>query len=135
MKAKEYYEKYCGDLVAEWRLYPLEGETLSLTVLITEFIKETVEIMRIRKCVKLDATQAVVLEQNDKWNAIVRIFDKKAEESPLKRDGFLHYAEKNLPQLFPDKPIPKEYPLPQPKKETPQEQPKKEKEFKNAKFV
>ena len=136
MKAKEYYEKYGVDLLTEEHHADLEGETKVLTRLLIAFIEETMAILRTRRCERLDATQAVVVEQNDKWNAIIRIFEKGNAASPLTRDGFLHYAEKTLPQLFPDKPIPKEYPQPQLKKEKePPTETLNKKEYKNVKFV
>lgn len=87
MKAKEYYQQY-GEAVAKEVMDG--GDTSALTKLVHAMVDESLRIMEERKCVKEEAVMAVFKEQNQKWNAMVRMFEKDGFHD-MKRDGFMNY--------------------------------------------
>ena len=92
MKAKDYFEKY------EERI--LDGDTQDISDLFIEMTKESQEIMKLRNCKSNSAAAGVVREMNDKWNAIVAMFEKKYHGlSPLRRDGFKNYFLREIPEM------------------------------------
>lgn len=92
MKAKDYFEKY------EERI--LNGDTQDISDLFIEMTKESQEIIKRRNCKSNSAAAGVVREMNDKWNAIVAMFEKKYHGlSPLRRDGFKNYFLREIPEM------------------------------------
>lgn len=81
MKAKEYYAKY-GEL-----LMNPETDKEALANLLTDFCKETDEVLKRRKAHTNKAALAVIDEFNDKWNAICEMFPTPT----LKRNGYLAF--------------------------------------------
>lgn len=92
-KAKEYYELYKVALMNE------ERATQALSNLIKEFNDEVVELQKIRH-VKFDrGLMPILKETNQKWNAIVQLFEKEYGASPIKPDGFKIFWLNNMPEL------------------------------------
>lgn len=92
MKAKEYFEKYHEGLYEEYQT----GERKHLSNLLTEMLREATDILEKRK-VKFDrGLMGVIKEQNDKWNAIVNLLEKKYGVLILKRDGFKKWMKYEL---------------------------------------
>lgn len=97
MKAKEYYEKYNHLIPVLPDVAKLEEVLLSI---FHDFEKEQTEIIAKRHAQRDDAAVAIIREQNQKWNALVRIFEENHEgRSPIKRDGFKHVWERRVPAL------------------------------------
>lgn len=116
MKAIEYYEKYHSRFFKPKTIHymdktgntpmmnsfqtvePEAREAISsaLADLILEFSKEVETICKMRNCRYDDGVQAVLKEQNQKWNALSNLFEKNLGVSPLKRDGFTHFWSKCL---------------------------------------
>jgi ribosomal protein L10 len=67
--------------------------------ILDDFSQEVTDLFEIRHIVSRDAIISVLREQNQKWNALVRLFEKKHGTSPLKRDGFKFVCEEKLPEL------------------------------------
>jgi hypothetical protein len=58
------------------------------------------ELLKIRKAVRSEATVAVILEQNQKWNAVRRIFrEKTGQECPMAMDGFKKGWVSMMPEI------------------------------------
>ena len=80
MKAKEYFVKYADNIKSSDR-------TISSTAIgemLTEMLKEVQEIAKIRHC-SLDIGMISILkEQNQKYNAVVNMFNPPV----LVKDGF-----------------------------------------------
>lgn len=59
--------------------------------IVCEFAKEVADIAKTRNVKALRVNDAIIKEQNDKWNAVCRLFEKKYGKgrSPLKHNGFL----------------------------------------------
>ena len=78
MKAKEYYELYKFDLMSEKDDKVLKA----ISDLVHDFNKEVTELREIRH-VKFDRGMIPILkEMNQKWNAIVRLFQKEYGATP-----------------------------------------------------
>ena len=61
---------------------------------------EVQNLLKVRH-VKTDAgTFPIFKEMNQKWNAIVRLFEKKYGTTPIIKDGFQTYWVHKLPQLM-----------------------------------
>ena len=99
MKAKDYYAKYGAELTAEWEIEP--RSTTGLTKLLIDLYQECIDINKLRHGQTKGALQAIAREQNEKWNAIIRLFEKEGNISPLRWNGFMEYVIKTVPDLFP----------------------------------
>lgn len=67
--------------------------------LINELWDEVKELQKIRH-VKFDrGLIAILRQQNDKYKAIVRLFEKDMKLSPIREDGFEFICEKTLPGI------------------------------------
>ena len=92
-KAKEYYELYKVDLMDQ------ERANQALYDLIKDLNDEVMELQKIRH-VKFDRGLIPILKKtNQKWNAIVRLFEKEFGTSPVKPDGFKRFWIHEMPQL------------------------------------
>ncbi len=87
MKAVDYYNKYFS--VIEEVNTNDEGLKVARNIY-SEFCDEAVSIIKARRCKTDEAIIAVFKEQNQKWNALVKIFDDKNHNSniSLVRNGF-----------------------------------------------
>ena len=96
MKAKEYYEKYKTGLASA------DNETYlpAARGIIVDLLNETKAVMEARH-VKFDKGLIPILrEQNDKYKAIVRLFEKEYGASPLREDGFELVLENRFPGVM-----------------------------------
>lgn len=87
MKASEYFEKYNESVWEEAHSPGVQtgGPTAQMYI---EFITEARDMIYLRK-VKTDrSVLSIVSEQNQKWNAIANMFEKKYGASPIARNGF-----------------------------------------------
>lgn len=92
-KAKEYYELYKVALMNE------EKTLKAISDLIIELNAEVKELQRLRH-VKFDRGLIPILkETNQKWNAIVRLFEKEFGESPIRPDGYKIFWLREMPEL------------------------------------
>lgn len=93
MKAQDYYEKY-KELV-HW--HPDYEIKRMINDMVIEYADEAVQIGMDRHVKRSDAFMSIIKEQNQKWNAMCRIFDKIHGFSPVKRDGFNLFVADLLP--------------------------------------
>lgn len=92
MKAKDYFAKYEEKI--------LHGDTQQIYELFMEMAKEAKQIMSDRHCTSNAAAVGVVREMNDRWNAIVGMFEKKYDGlSPIKRDGYKNFWLNEIPEM------------------------------------
>lgn len=95
MKAKEYFAKYEKGLVSE----STDECSTAIAGLLTDMNAEVKKLMEVRH-VKFDRGGIAVLkEMNEKWNAIVRLLEKKYGATPIIRDGFRTFWVREMPQL------------------------------------
>lgn len=95
MKAKELYAKYKSGILSS------DDQTSVQAVcdLIRDLSLEMKEIVSRRHIRHDSGAVAVILELNDKYNAICGLFEKEMGMSPIKRNGFLQYWERQIPAL------------------------------------
>lgn len=116
MKASEYFAEYRKKLVKDEydlkKLVEEEGSVEAAQAKYDEFIRaglnelvsamnaEVKEICAKRKC-KFDAAGAAVIrEMNDRWNAMIPMFEKYyGGRCPLKRNGFAKFWISEIPSL------------------------------------
>ena len=95
MKAVEYFEKHkillCLVTVTE-----VEAEVFSI---LNEFNHETMDIVNKRHVSRNEAVVSVVREQNQKWNAVVRLFEKENPLVPIRKDVYLRFWEHKIPGI------------------------------------
>lgn len=98
MKAAEYFDKYQG------RIFPMiEGElteeqTDIILDLFREFAEEVVTLCESRLVKTNESIVSVLKEQNQKWNALCRIFVKQCGISPIKEDGLIVFYRLQIPE-------------------------------------
>lgn len=97
MKAVDYFEQY-GERICEE--FKPNGDVKPISDLVVAFGVEMKEIMENRH-VKTDAGALSVLkEQNQKWNALCSVFEKKKGFTPIIRNGFLLYMNERIPGVI-----------------------------------
>lgn len=95
MKAKEYFEKYDRIIIDE----QIAGSIESTKKLLFELCDEVKDICEKRKAKKNSAVVAVLLEIDQKWNAICSLYEKKYGVSPLNRGAFMEFWKLQIPQI------------------------------------
>lgn len=93
MKARDYYRKY-HDGLTDSGFAPA-----ALHAVVSEMIEEMKETANTRHIYSGQALHSLIRETNDKWNAMVSIFEKKDGYTPVKRDGFYIAIRMTNPQL------------------------------------
>lgn len=104
MKAKDYYEKYksyffiekieisaSGRPIRAWNAIPITE--LTVRTIIDDFIWEARSMAESRRAEGLDSCDAVMREQDLKWQAMCRMFTKHHGYSPLRTNDFWYWAE------------------------------------------
>lgn len=95
MKAKELYAKYKERIASENDEESVRG----LCELLADLGAETKELIAKRKVTTDCGGTAVLRELNDKYNAVCRMFERDYGASPIKKDGFMTYWRKQIPEL------------------------------------
>lgn len=96
MKAKDYFAKYEQALTSD----NSDECSTAIAEMLNEMNSEVQNLLKVRH-VKTDAgTFPIFKEMNQKWNAIVRLFEKKYGATPIVKDGFQLYWVRKMPQLM-----------------------------------
>lgn len=94
-KAKDYYELFKFDLMSE------DDEKANHAL--SEFIKalndDVQELQKLRHVQFDRGIIPIMKEMNQKWNAVVRLFEKEYGRSPIKPDGFKIFWIRSMPEL------------------------------------
>ena len=96
MKAKEYYEKYKAGLISS------EKETYlpAISGFISDLLNEAATVAETRH-VRFDRGIIPILrEQNMKYKAVIRLFEKEYGASPIRENGFEIVLEDNFPGIL-----------------------------------
>lgn len=98
MKAIEYYEQYSNRFFKNGEPTSLDEWNNAGIDIFIKFCEETVNICTARSIKRDEAVRAVIREQNDKWNALCRLFSKKhgGVRCPLNENGFRSYWTKHF---------------------------------------
>lgn len=97
MKAIEYFEQY-GEAVFAEAMEKGHGDK-ALSDLMLAFVREMKDLIKSRNVQSNRGTVGVIREMNEKWNALVAIFEKHKGDSPIRRNGFRLYMELEIPEL------------------------------------
>ena len=89
MKAKGYFEKYEARLTSNKE----EVATQAASELFQCLLDDFVNLCHVRHISSFESFYKTMKEVNNKWNAIVKLFEKKYKVSPILKDGFIHYAQ------------------------------------------
>lgn len=79
MKAKEYFEKF------------QYTEDFNPIVIYQAFNDEAIQMLTVRGNMTNEAVQAIITEQNDKWNGLCRLYVKKYGFSRIGLNGFRNF--------------------------------------------
>ncbi len=93
-KASEYYDLYHDKLYSPYNT--ADDKNKLLKSIFFDFCDEIEELIRIRHPKTDDALAAIIAEQNKKWNALIRIFEKKRGLSYLRPDGFFNFWQEEF---------------------------------------
>ena len=93
MKASDYY-----NIMME---YPQTAEGIAEAAgkVVDLMHAEIKELIAKRKAVRDSAVAAIIREQNDKWNAVISIYEKKNGICPLTRNAIWKHWVKHIPSL------------------------------------
>lgn len=95
MKAKDYYKKYRDEIVSKDEKKSIEA----ISSMVLEMSKEARDTIKDRRVRSDSGAVAVIREMNQKYNAVVTLFEKEFGASPLLRNGFREYWKKQIPEL------------------------------------
>jgi hypothetical protein len=101
MKAVDLYLKYRGALLSTERNVYLKA----VEDLVAELMEDANRIMKIRNVATVGGLDAAMREQNDKWNAIVKLFVKKDGTSPIERNVIRTAIAEAKASVIPDHPV------------------------------
>ena len=96
MKAADYVAKY-GEAMSNITKITNDDAVSKLFI---EMSGEVATILKDRKVVKSGGVIAVLKEMNDKWNAIISLYEKKwRQPAPISRNGFSKVWMNKMPEL------------------------------------
>ena len=97
MRAKEYYAK-----INEQNPKTAEEMANAIGNVVDGLNNEAKELIKKRRVTSDNGCIAIIRELNNKWNAIVTLFEKDYGMSPIKRHRFLELWAEKIPELAPD---------------------------------
>lgn len=94
MKAKEYYAKYHDRLMSADPAISVGGASELMDTMIWELN----QLLKSRNAINSRAVCAIVSEVNDKFNAVVRLFESKdaGRDLPIHENDFVRAARQNI---------------------------------------
>jgi hypothetical protein len=95
MKAKQYFEKY-GELIMDNHK---NGSIHYIKKLLADMSVEARTLCEKRNAQCDSAAVATFKEMNQRWNTLCSMFEKRYGSSPIKRNGFMEYWKKAMPEL------------------------------------
>lgn len=96
MKAKDYYKK-----IVEANPQTADEFGAITGEIVSGLNKEAKELIISRKAQRNDAVRGIVRELNNKWNAIVNLYEKDHDFSPFRRNAYWDCWVKEIPELDP----------------------------------
>lgn len=96
MKAKDYFAKYEQALASD----NSDECSTAIAEMLNEMNSEVQNLLKVRHVKTNAGTFPIFKEMNQKWNAIVRLFERKYGATPIVKDGFQLYWVRKMPQLM-----------------------------------
>lgn len=97
MKAKDYLEEFGQQLIDSEPDF--EQFRHAASKIIIRMNDELFEMQKKRHISTNQGAVSMLKELNDKWNALVTLFEKKYGHSPIVRNGYRTYWLKEMPKL------------------------------------
>lgn len=97
MKAKEYVEEYANTILLFYQNRQLDEIDKIIKTIFISLSEEVEDICEMRHSRSNDTLFGAIKQENDKWNAIRKSFEKKIGLPVLKRDGFVRFWFKEIP--------------------------------------
>lgn len=95
MKAKELYQSHRDAILAA----DVKVSTQGISDLIHDLLVDLQALQTARKPRTNSALVGMISEINQKYNAVVSLFEKNEGFTPIKPDGFRWYMEQEMPKL------------------------------------
>ncbi len=92
MKAKEYYEKYHSEFTSS----NVEDVKKAACGLMRDMFGELTELLKKRKARTASAIMGIVRELNDKYRAIVNLYETKDDIPFFDHEGFMKVCRDNI---------------------------------------
>lgn len=99
MKTKEYVDEYATTILLFYQNRNLDEIDKIIKKIFISLSEEVEDICKIRHSTHNNALFGAIKQENDKWNAIRRGFEKKIGLPVLKRDGFARFWFKEMPAI------------------------------------
>lgn len=99
MKAKEYVEEYANAILLFYQNRQLDEINKIIRTIFISLNEEVNDICEMRHSTHNNALFGAIKQENDKWNAIRKGFEKKIGLPVLKRDGFVRFWSKEIPEV------------------------------------
>ena len=99
MKAKEYVEEYANAILLFYKNGYLDEIDKIIKTIFISLSEDVEDICEMRHSRSNDTLFGAIKQENDKWNAIRKGFEKKIGLPVLKRDGFARFWFKEIPAI------------------------------------
>ena len=96
MKSHEYVEKYGDEIFAEIK----KGETKRLSFIFNDILHDITDLMKARNISTKAGLRNVVEDQNKKWNAFAKLFNKKYGKDLIRMNAIRVALGKELSDLL-----------------------------------
>ena len=75
----------------------LKSAQTAIGHIFVDLAEEALDIAKKRNVVRINSFVSILREQNDKWNAMIRIYEKRHRFAPFTPDGFAIMWERYIP--------------------------------------
>lgn len=99
MKAKEYVEEYANTILLFYQNGLLDEIDKIIKTIFISLSEDVEDICKMRHSTHNNTLIGAIKQENDKWNAIRKGFEKKIGLPVLKRDGFARLWFKEMPAV------------------------------------
>lgn len=99
MKAKGYVEEYANAILFFYKNGCLDEIDKIINKIFISLSEDVKDICEMRHSTHNNALFGAIKQENDKWNAIRKGFEKKIGLPVLKRDGFARFWFKEMPEI------------------------------------
>lgn len=95
MKARQYFEKHQQEMTCDDE----KRVQAAINQFVLELNDEAKDMLKARNVNTDRAAVSILRELNDKYNAVVSLFEKHCGASPLMRDGYLNLWKNRMPTI------------------------------------
>lgn len=99
MKAKEYVEEYANTILYFYQKRHLDEIDKIIKTIFISLSEDVEDLCEMRHSTHNNSLFGAIKQENDKWNAIRKGFEKKIGLPVLKKDGFARLWFKEIPEI------------------------------------